>query len=90
MTERMDGVEKTGTFSGTYPYSRVEDGPRPLVLVPGLSDPFQGDSHSWFTARVLEYYYRRFTDDYTVYVVSRKRGLPEDTRRAIWPTTTPR
>lgn len=73
----MNGMDAVGTFLGKYPYSKVGDGPRPLVLVPGLSDPFQDDTHSWFTARVLEYYYRRFRDDYTIYIVSRKRELPE-------------
>lgn len=70
-------MDRTGTLLGKYPYSKVGNGPQPLVLVPGLSDPFQDVSSSWFTARTLEHYYRRFRDDYTVYVVSRRRRLPE-------------
>jgi pimeloyl-ACP methyl ester carboxylesterase len=73
----MNGTKRTGTFLGKYPYSKIGHGLRPLVLVPGLSDPFQGASYSWFTAWTLEHYYRRFRGDYTVYVVSRKRGLSE-------------
>ena len=70
-------MDKTDIFLGRYPYTTVGNGPRPLVLVPGLSDPFQDESYSWLTTRALERYYRRFSGDYTVYVVSRRRRLPE-------------
>src|SRR5699024_7865620 len=52
-TKLMDIMDRTGTLLGRYPYSKIGNGSQPLVLVPGLSDPFQDISSSWFTARTI-------------------------------------
>jgi pimeloyl-ACP methyl ester carboxylesterase len=62
-----------------HPTVEVGDGDDSLVVIPGLSDAFQGGRGSKLTEVLLErYYYRGFTDKYTVRVVSRpplERGI---------------
>ncbi|KTG11149.1 hypothetical protein AUR64_05420 [Haloprofundus marisrubri] len=66
-----------GYLDGRHPYHRVGTGPRRLVVFPGLSDPLSGREPSRVVAELLaNYYYRRYTDEYTVWVVSRPRGMP--------------
>ena len=55
-----------------HPTVEVGDGEKSLVVIPGLSDTFRKATGSKLTEVLLErYYYRGFTDDYTVLVVSR-------------------
>jgi pimeloyl-ACP methyl ester carboxylesterase len=68
---------ETGFLDGTHPYYRVGSGDRPLVVLPGLSDAFQGERPSRLAALALDRYYFRGYDDYAVYVVSRPRHLPD-------------
>jgi len=62
-----------------HPTVEVGDGEESLVVVPGLSDSFQKAKESKLTEMLLKrYYYRGFTDDYTVRIVSRpslERGV---------------
>ncbi|XVH31503.1 alpha/beta fold hydrolase [Haloferacaceae archaeon DSL9] len=67
-----------GILSERVPFHAVGDGPKPLVVLPGLGDSLRSGSPSRLTAEFLgRYYYREFLDDYTVYVLSRPRGLPD-------------
>ena len=64
---------------GRFPYHRVGDGDRRLLVVPGLSDALgpQGPSRAtaeWFARR----FYADLTDVFDVWVVSRPRGMPEE------------
>lgn len=66
---------ETGRLLDEFPYVRVGDGSRPLVILPGATDPLFDGNYSRIAVRLLGRYYHRFTDDYTVYVISRPRGL---------------
>lgn len=68
----------TGTLSGSLPYVSFGTGPRPLIVLPGASDPFAGPIEG-LSAWALRYYYRRFTDSHTIYVVRRPRGMDDAT-----------
>jgi len=64
---------KTGIFASGLPFARVGNGAQRLVIFPGLADAaWDATSTSWDLAE----HYRRFTDEFTVYIISRKRGLP--------------
>ncbi|WP_224449788.1 alpha/beta fold hydrolase [Haloprofundus salilacus] len=66
-----------GHLNGRLPYYRVGDGPRRLVVFPGLRDALWGRDSSRLLAEYLaRYRYREFTDEYTIWVLSRPRGLP--------------
>ncbi|MFC6825460.1 alpha/beta fold hydrolase [Halopelagius fulvigenes] len=67
-----------GWIDGRLPYYRVGDGPKTLLFVPGLNDAFGGRA-DWRIAQVLGQAYRGFTDEYTVWTVSRPRGLDSGT-----------
>jgi len=54
-----------------HPTVEIGDGEQSLVVVPGLSDVFRKATESKVTEVLLKMYYRGFTDDYTVRVVSR-------------------
>lgn len=61
-----------------HPTVTVGDGDRTLVVIPGLTDAFPASKGSKITEILLErYYYRGFTDDYTVHVVGRP-GVEEN------------
>ena len=70
----MDKLElKTGVLGGGLPFARLGKGAQPLVIFPGLADAaWDATSVGWDLAE----HYRRFTENYTVFVISRKRGLP--------------
>jgi pimeloyl-ACP methyl ester carboxylesterase len=74
----LGGVEPSaGYLRGQYPYYRVGDGPKPLVVFPGLSDAFESSNRSRVQALLFRYhYFRRFAEEFTVYVLGRPRGLP--------------
>jgi pimeloyl-ACP methyl ester carboxylesterase len=67
-----------GHLQDTFPYVRVGDGPKPLLVVPGLGDAMFDGEYGPLAARGFQLYLRRFLDEYTVYVVSRPRGLAGD------------
>jgi pimeloyl-ACP methyl ester carboxylesterase len=64
---------ESGYLTGELPFTRFGGGPRKLVIFPPINDSLQDVTYS---ARFLRWYYRRFADEYTVYVLSRKRRLP--------------
>lgn len=66
---------EAGWLLDEFPYVRVGDGSRPLVVVPGATDPLFDGNYPRLAVHLLGRYYHRFTDDYTVYVISRPRGL---------------
>ena len=64
---------ESGYLMGELPFIRFGEGPRKLVIFPPINDSLQDVTDG---ARFLRWYYRRFADEYTVYLVSRKRRLP--------------
>lgn len=64
------GPPAAGYFRGGLPYNRLGHGPRPLVVFQGLL--FENKPQPQLTTRA----YRFLGDDYTVYAVLRKPGLP--------------
>lgn len=67
---------ETGELLGEYPYVRFGDGPRTLLVIPGVGDAlFDGEFPPW-APWAFGRFYHRFTDSHTIYRVSRPRGLP--------------
>jgi pimeloyl-ACP methyl ester carboxylesterase len=64
---------KHGALTGGLPFVRLGNGPRSLVIFPGLADAAWDVTRR---ARILASHYQRFADKFTVHVISRKRGLP--------------
>jgi len=63
---------KCGMLAGCLPFAKLGSGPHKLAIFPGLADAaWAVTSRKW---NLLEHY-RRFTDEFTVYIVSRKRNL---------------
>jgi pimeloyl-ACP methyl ester carboxylesterase len=61
-----------------HPYVAVGNGPRTLLIVPGLNDPLcRVTDRLWFSLLVSTYC-NRYTGRHTVAMVSRPAGLPED------------
>jgi pimeloyl-ACP methyl ester carboxylesterase len=63
---------KAGYFRNGLPYNRLGNGARPLVIFQGLI--FENRPQSGLTFQM----YRFLGNDYTVYAVLRKAGLPHD------------
>jgi pimeloyl-ACP methyl ester carboxylesterase len=72
--EWMNGaVVESGVLAGCLPFARFGNGRRSLVIFPGLADAaWDVTSRKWD----LLTQYRRLADEFTVTVISRKRGLP--------------
>jgi pimeloyl-ACP methyl ester carboxylesterase len=64
---------ESGHLAGGLPFVRFGEGPRTLVVFPPINDALQDVTHG---ARFFRWYFRRFAEDHTVYLVSRRRGLP--------------
>ena len=63
----------SGLLAGKLPFARLGSGTRPLLIFPGLADAaWDVNSGAWD----LPVQYRRFAEEFSVYVISRKRGLP--------------
>lgn len=69
---------ETGHLLDSFPYIRVGDGESPLVVIPGFGDAMFSGRYPQVTAWMAESYFHRFTDEHTVYFISRPRGLPEN------------
>lgn len=67
----------SGEFLERFPYVRVGDGPETLVVVPGIDDAMFSGRYPPPLQVGLYWYFSRFVDDYTVYLVSRPRHLPD-------------
>ena len=64
---------ESGHLAGGLPFVRFGEGPGKLVVFPPINDALQDVTHG---ARFFRWYFRRFAGDHTVYLVSRRRGLP--------------
>lgn len=64
---------ESGHLVGELPFIRFGGGSRRLVIFPPINDSLRDVTNG---ARLLRWYYRSFADEYTVYLVSRKRRLP--------------
>lgn len=64
---------ESGILAGCLPFARFGNGRRSLVIFPGLADAaWDVTSRKWDLAAQ----YRRLADEFTITVISRKRGLP--------------
>jgi len=70
----------TGHLLDSFPYVRLGDGQKQLVVIPGFGDSMFGGRYPPPAAWALQGYFHRFTDEYTVHLISRPRGLPENYR----------
>jgi len=68
----------TGHLLDSFPYIRVGDGDKQLVVIPGFGDSMFSGRYPPAAAWALKSYFHRFTDEYTVHLISRPRGLPEN------------
>jgi len=64
----------TGTFLGELPYVRLGDGPRNLMILPGIT--LVNAPPGRLTAWTYRLGFGRFADNHTVYVVNRRSGMP--------------
>lgn len=60
-----------------HPYVAVGDGPRTLLIVPGLNDPLCRVTDAWWFSLLVATYCSRYAGRHTVAMVSRPPGLPE-------------
>jgi pimeloyl-ACP methyl ester carboxylesterase len=65
-----------GYFRGGIPYNKFGSGPRILVIFQGLL--FENKPISGFMAKKFAEMYDSLNEDYTVFIVTRKPGLPEE------------
>ena len=63
----------SGALTGSLPYVRLGRGRETLVILPGLGDALWDVTTM---AQDLALLYQRFAEQFTVYVISRKRQLP--------------
>jgi pimeloyl-ACP methyl ester carboxylesterase len=67
------GAVQSGVLAGRLPFVRFGNGARRLVIFPGLADAaWDVTSHAW----AFPMQHRKLANEFTVYVLSRKRGLP--------------
>ena len=64
---------ESGHLVGELPFIRFGAGPRTFVIFPPINDSLQDVRDA---TRFLRWYYRRFVNECTVYLLSRKRHLP--------------
>lgn len=71
----MDVIREpeTGRLGGDLPFVRLGDGPRTLVVFPPINDALRDGTTG---ARLLALYYHALAEEYRIYFVSRRRGLP--------------
>jgi pimeloyl-ACP methyl ester carboxylesterase len=65
---------ETGTFLGEFPYVRFGSGPENLVILPGIT--LENEPPNRFAAWTYRLGFGRFANNYTVYVINRRRGMP--------------
>lgn len=61
-----------------HPSVAVGDGPRTLLVIPGLNDPLCRATDQWWFSLLAATYCNRYTGRHTVAMVSRPSGLDED------------
>ena len=64
----------TGTFLGEFPYVRIGNGRENLVILPGIT--LENEPPNRIAAWTYRLGFGRFASDYTLYVISRRRGMP--------------
>ncbi|RQG95939.1 alpha/beta fold hydrolase [Natrarchaeobius chitinivorans] len=69
---------ETGRFAEAFPYVRVGTGPETLLVIPGLGDAMFDGEYGRIGTALTRRNFDRFVGEYTVYVVSRPRGLAKD------------
>lgn len=62
-----------------HPYVAVGNGPRTLLVIPGLNDPLCRVTDRWWFGLLAAAFCRRFVGTHTVAMVSRPPGLDEGT-----------
>lgn len=72
---------ETGVLHDQFPYVRVGAGRKPLVVLPGMA--LDNKKASGLVARSYGHGFRRLADEYTLYIVQRRRGpsAPADTKQ---------
>lgn len=65
---------ETGRLVNEFPYVRLGNGKEKLIVLPGLNDALQPVTSM---PRYSAWSFKRFARTYSVFLVSRKRGLPE-------------
>jgi pimeloyl-ACP methyl ester carboxylesterase len=65
---------ETGTFLGEFPYVRIGNGQENLVILPGTT--LENDPPNRIATWTYRLGFGRFARDYTLYVISRRRGMP--------------
>ncbi|MHC3437839.1 alpha/beta fold hydrolase [Natrialbaceae archaeon A-gly3] len=70
---------RRGWLLEEFPYVAVGSGPTPLLVVPGIGDAMFDGEYSRPVAWLTRTFFREFLDDYTIYMVSRPRGLEAGT-----------
>lgn len=68
---------ETGSLAESHPYVQIGDGSKTLLVIPGIGDAMFDGEYGRSGAALARAKFRRFTDDYTVSVVSRPRGLTD-------------
>ena len=66
---------ETGTFLGEFPYVRLGDGPENLVILPGLT--LENEPASRLDVWTYRLGFGRFAEGHTVYVIKRRRNMPQ-------------
>jgi pimeloyl-ACP methyl ester carboxylesterase len=74
MASKKQAAE-TGTFLGEFPYVRLGDGPQNLVILPGIT--LTNEPPNRLAAWTYRLGFGRFAKDHTVYVINRRRGMPQ-------------
>ena len=64
---------ESGHLADGLPFVRFGEGARRLVIFPPINDSLADVTYG---KRLLPWYYRGFAEEYTVYLVGRRRGLP--------------
>src|SRR5215203_2225929 len=67
--------QATGTFLREFPYVRLGNGPQNLVVLPGIT--LNNEPPNRLAAWTYRLGFGRFAKDRTVYVINRKRGMPQ-------------
>jgi pimeloyl-ACP methyl ester carboxylesterase len=72
---------ETGVLHDQFPYVQVGGGRQPLVVLPGRA--LHNKTASGLVARSYGYGFRLLADEYTLYIVQRRRGpsAPPDTKQ---------
>ena len=63
-----------GLLLDEFPYIRIGNGPRPLLIIPGAE--VNNAEPGFLTRQAMRAAFSRFARDHSVYIVHRKRGLP--------------